>query len=379
MHIMDFMIMMPLGELFMRIFDITPRQFSTIVSSYTFAAGISGFIGAFWIDRFDRRTALLWTFLGFTIGTFACAFAFDYFTLMLTRALTGVFGGIMSALIISIASDIFPFKERGYAMGILTAGFSVAAVAGVPFGLYLSNMFNWHAPFLFMGAFSILIGIGLWKMMPSMPASEQGKTSTPLEVISVIARDKNQMFALLLGFTIVLGHFTMIPFLAPYLIRNVGFDESSIPLVYLVGGGFTIFTAPWVGKMTDRYGSLRMFTILLLISFIPVLILTSLPMVSLIVGLSVTSFFFIFGSGRMIPAQTMITGAVSPATRGSFMSFRSSVQQIGTALAALISGFLVYENADGTLSGYFTVGIVSVVISAMSLLLARKIKIVDQD
>src|SRR5690606_33865547 len=105
------------------------------------------------------------------------------------------------------------------------------------------------------------------------------------------------------------------------------------------------------GRMTDRYGALRMFTILLLISFIPVLILTSLPVVSLIVGLSVTSLFFIFGSGRMIPAQTMITGAVSPATRGSFMSFRSSVQQIGTALAALISGFMVYENSDGTLSG----------------------------
>lgn len=376
---MDFMIMMPLGELFMRIFEITPRQFSTIVSSYTFAAGISGFIGAFWIDRFDRRTALLWTFLGFTIGTFACAFAFDYFTLIFTRALTGVFGGVMSALIISIASDIFPFKERGYAMGILTAGFSIAAVAGVPFGLYLSNMFNWHAPFLFMGAFSIMIGIGLWKMMPSMPASEQGKTTSPLEVISVIMRDKNQLYALLLGFIVVMGHFTMIPFIAPYLIRNVGFDESSIPLVYLVGGGFTIFTAPLVGRLTDRYGALKVFTILLVISFVPVLLLTSLPVVSLFAGLSVTSLFFIFGSGRMIPAQTMITGAVSPATRGSFMSFRSSVQQIGTALAALLSGLIVYENTEGTLSGYFTVGIVSVAISALTLPLVRKIRIVDQE
>jgi predicted MFS family arabinose efflux permease len=376
-HIMDFMIMMPLGELFMRIFDITPRQFSAVVSSYTLAAGVSGFIGAFWIDRFDRRPALLFTFIGFMIGTFSCALAYDFFTLMLTRGITGIFGGVTTALIISIASDMFPYQQRGYAMGILTAAFSVAAVAGVPFGLFMANQFDWHAPFIIMGFLSIFILIVLWKIMPDMPASDKGKSSGPLRVLQNIIQDKNQLNALLLGFIIVLGHFMIIPFITPYLIRNAGFSDEHIPWVYMIGGGFTIFTAPYFGRLTDRIGAIKVFTILLLISFIPVLWLTNLPSVSLLTGLTVTSLFFIFGSGRMIPAQTLITGAVSSETRGSFMSFRSSVQQLATSIAAIISGLIVLERADGTLEGYIWVGVAAVLISLLALPVARLIKIVD--
>lgn len=374
---MDFMIMMPLGDMFMRIFEITPRQFSTVVSSYTLAAGASGFVGAFWIDKFDRRSALLWTFLGFTIGTFTCAFAFDFLSLMLTRGITGVFGGVTTALIISIASDMFPYQQRGYAMGVLTAAFSVASVAGVPFGLYLANLLDWHAPFLFMAGLSVIIMVVLWKIMPDMPASESGKSAGPRKVLSNLITDRNQLKALLLGFTIVLGHFMIIPFITPYLIRNVGFTDEMIPFVYMVGGGFTIFTAPFFGRLTDRIGAVRVFGILLLISFIPVILLTNLPATTLFLGLAVTSLFFIFGSGRMIPAQTLITGAVRSEIRGSFMSFRNAVQQLATSFAAIISGLVVYERSDGTLGGYMWVGILAVVISILALPMARRIQIVD--
>ena len=53
-HIVDFMMMMPLGPQLMRIMQINPQQFSVLVASYTFSAGIFGFLGAFFIDRFDR-------------------------------------------------------------------------------------------------------------------------------------------------------------------------------------------------------------------------------------------------------------------------------------------------------------------------------------
>ena len=41
------MIVMPLGPQLMRLFDINPSQFGVIVSSYTFAAGCTGIVGAF--------------------------------------------------------------------------------------------------------------------------------------------------------------------------------------------------------------------------------------------------------------------------------------------------------------------------------------------
>lgn len=43
-HIVDFMILMPLGPQLMRIFTISPQEFGLLVSSYTFSAGISSFL-----------------------------------------------------------------------------------------------------------------------------------------------------------------------------------------------------------------------------------------------------------------------------------------------------------------------------------------------
>lgn len=54
-HIMDFMVMMPLGPQLMRILSIDTQQFGILVSSYTISAGIAALISAFFIDRFDRK------------------------------------------------------------------------------------------------------------------------------------------------------------------------------------------------------------------------------------------------------------------------------------------------------------------------------------
>src|SRR5215470_4149842 len=80
-HIVDFMLMMPLGPQFMRLFAIGPRQFALLVAAYTFAAAGSGFVAAFWIDRFDRKRLLLWLYTGFVVATALCGLATTYWLL----------------------------------------------------------------------------------------------------------------------------------------------------------------------------------------------------------------------------------------------------------------------------------------------------------
>lgn len=84
-HIVDFMIIMPLGSQFMREFRISPQQFSIIVSAYAFCAFLANVFSAMFIDRFDRRKALLVLYIGFTLGTLACAFAPTYGLFLATR------------------------------------------------------------------------------------------------------------------------------------------------------------------------------------------------------------------------------------------------------------------------------------------------------
>ena len=88
-HIMDFMIMMPLGPQFMRELHIGPGQFSALVAAYTIASGVVGLLVAPWIDRYDRRTLLLIAYGGFGLGTLACTFAATAHQLMLARVISG--------------------------------------------------------------------------------------------------------------------------------------------------------------------------------------------------------------------------------------------------------------------------------------------------
>ena len=190
-HILDFMIIMPLGSTLMKTFDISPQQFSLIVSSYAIAAFFTGLAGAFFLDKFDRKTALLTGYIGFTIATFACAFSPNYPIFLIMRSLTGVFGGILASLVLSIVADAVPLHRRATAMGYIMMAFSTASVVGVPFGLYLAASFSWEVPFLAVGGISvIMLGVTIFKF-PSMRKHLEDAHERPKALENIIGIFKN--------------------------------------------------------------------------------------------------------------------------------------------------------------------------------------------
>ena len=143
--IMDFMIMMPLGDELMEKFSLDSFEWSLVVSSYTFTAAVSALASIFLIDKFDRKKSLLFLYAGFILGTLAVALSNTYETLLISRSVTGLFGGIINAVTLAIVSDLIPYERRAAATGIIAAGFSAAAALGVPFGLYLGPLLEYRA------------------------------------------------------------------------------------------------------------------------------------------------------------------------------------------------------------------------------------------
>lgn len=379
-HVMDFMILMPLGPQLMRLFQITPQEFAFLVSAYQFAAGAVGFFGAFLVDRFDRKRALMCAYIGFTVGTFACALAPNYVFLLIARGIAGAFGGLLGAQIMAIVGDAIPFARRGRAMGVVMASFSVASVFGVPIGLFLANRLNWHAPFVLVGSIALVLTILIGLRIPPMTKHIAQKSArlSPLGLLGGIARDGNQVRALSLMVALMFTQFTLIPFLSPYMVSNVGFREDQLPWMYFVGGGLTIFTSPLVGRLADRFSKARVFTFGGVLVIIPVLILTHLGPTPVPLALCVTAAFFVFNNARFIPAMALITSTVRPATRGGFMSINSSVQSLSAAIAALFSGLLVSRAASGELTGFGTLGLISAAFSLVVLWIGRGVRPVDE-
>jgi predicted MFS family arabinose efflux permease len=378
-HIVDFMILMPLGPQLMRIFEITPREFGLLVSSYTFSAGISSFLGAFVLDKYDRRTILLWVFTGFLLGTIACALSPNYSILLISRIISGVFGGLTSALIMAIIGDVIPDARRGKAMGLVMAAFSVASVVGVPFGLFIASISNWHAPFIFLAGLSLGILFLIFKYIPSITAHINSHLvkPTPLQVIRRVTGNNNQMRAISLTIMMMFGQFMIIPFLSPYMVANVGFSEIQLTYIYMAGGLFTIFTSPWVGKLTDNHGKIKVFTVFMTLNIIPIGLITHLGQTPIPFVLMISTLFFVTSNGRMVPAAALITGTAKAENRGSFLSFNSAVQQLAAGIASFIAGLILVEGEAGILLNFNIVGYLAIFFSLLCIPLARRIKVID--
>lgn len=373
-HIVDFMILMPLGPQLMRIFEIGPHQFSWLVSSYTLAAGTTGLFAAIFMDRYDRRSALLFMFVGFAMGTLACSLASHYKFLLVARIVTGAFGGILNSLIFSIVGDAIVPSKRATAMGTVMSSFALASVFGVPFSLFLANHWNWHTPFLFLGVLALVLVTIAPKVIPSMrshlhnPKNE--KWYTPF---TLVLHSRNQVYALLFLVLLVFGQFTVIPFLSPSFVANVGLLETQLPFIYLVGGGVSIFSGPLVGRLADKKGKKFVFLIGAGLSLVPLYLLTHLGQTPLSFLLPLVAFFFFTMSGRMVPATALVTSTVHPVHRGSFMSIVSATQQFSAAGAAWLAGLMIEKTTTGQMLHYEKVGYIAIACSVGAIILNQMI------
>ena len=378
--IVDFMVLMPLKPMLTALWQVTPSQFGVAVFSYGFGAFLSSLICINKVDAFDRKKVLILIYAGFTIGTFLCGVANSYYFLVIARFITGLFGGVCGSVIQSIVGDAIPAQRRGQAMGILMLGFALASVLGVPGGLYLASAFQWNTPFLVLGSLCVLVFIGALSVVPSFKEHLANyKPSTFVEIVTKVLSDKNRRMALLLTIVTMPAHFFIIPFLTDYFTKNCGFDyRSTVPLVYVVGGLLSAVSSPLIGKISDKVGRFPVLVVLSLLSVFPLLGIPNLQTESKVILLSFTAGFFIFSGSRMIITMAQITSTVDPSMRGAFLILNASVQQFAVSLTSLIGGFIVVQDENGLLHNYHYLGYLSVVFSALVLLVFRSVKVIAE-
>jgi len=377
-HILDFVIMMPLGPQLVRVFNVNPHQFGLLVSSYTLAAGVSGFLSSFLIDRFDRKKTLLFFFLGFSLGTIACAASQSYPVLLLARTFTGAFGGVLGSVVLAIVSDVINAERRGSALGIIMGAFSLASVLGVPFALFLAGRYDWHAPFMFLGVFSLFLSVFVAARLPSMKSHLKGPHSVRekklFSAVHSVVSSPAQLAALVFTFCLVIGQFFVIPFLSSFFVLNGGLPEAKLPLIYLFGGMVSMTASPLFGKLSDRHGKRKLFLVGASASIFPIWIITHLGPSSVPVILLSSCAFFLVMSGRMVPAMALISTVPSPRNRGSFMSIQASVQQLATSLGSYLSGLIVIRSQSGQLEHYSWAGLCSIVFTVLAIFVVSLVK-----
>ncbi len=374
-NILDFVMVMPLGPDFAKALGISSSKLGMIGGSYTAAAALSGLVGSFFLDRFDRRKALAVAMAGLVLGTAAGGLCVGLYSLMAARVVAGLFGGPATSLSFSIIADVIPPERRGKAMGAVMGAFSVASVLGVPAGLELARRGGWRLPFFAVAGLGLCVAASALLLLPPMKIHLQGRSdgAPPRPRLRELLSRKNVQLSYLMTAVVMISGFLLIPNISAYLQQNLGYPRERLGLLYMVGGAVSFFTTRLGGALVDRFGSTRVGTLgaLLLICVLYV------GFVAPVAWFPVLPFFatFMFAMGfRNVSYNTLTSKVPRTGERATFMSIQSSVQHLASAAGAFLSAHLLTESVDGKLVGLPRLAAASIVLTALVPLLLWRVE-----
>lgn len=376
-NILDFMMVMPMGPDFARALHIPTSELGLIGGSYTAAASVSGLAGSLFLDRYDRRKALAVAMFGLMVGTVMGGLATGLATLMAARVIAGAFGGPATSLALSIIADVIPPERRGKAMGTVMTSFSIASVLGVPAGLELARHGGWRTPFFAVGAMGLVLAALAVFLLPPLRGHLDRKTDTEAVSFGDLFRRPVVLYSYVMTATAMMGAFILIPNISAYIQQNLGYPREHIGRLYLIGGCVSFAVLQFVGRLVDRYGSVRValpgtITLALVVYAGFVAVPPWLPVLAVFIGFMGTSGF------RNVAYNTLTSKVPRPAERARFMSIQSAVQHAASAAGAVLSSRLLVENAAHRLEGMRTVALVSIALMSalppLMFLVERKVE-----
>ncbi|MBK8362258.1 MAG: MFS transporter [Bacteroidetes bacterium] len=373
--ILDFMVMSPLGDLLMKSLDMNPSNFGIAVAAYAFSAGISGLLTAGFADKYDRKKLFLFFYVGFILGTIMCGLANSYHVLVAARIITGIFGGVIGSISMAIVADLFSIQQRGRVMGFMTMGFGASQVLGIPIGLYLANIWGWHAPFFWVAGMAVAVaGLIAWKLNPLTAhlALQSDKTAVK-HLLHTIAKKEYRI-----GFSatalLSIGGFMMMPFGSAFAVNNLKITQEQLPILFMVAGISTLIIMPIIGKISDMYDKFRIFALASLWMVMVVLFYTNLGPSPFWLVMVFNVLMMAGIMGRMVPSVALTSAIPDMSDRGAFMSINASLQQIAGGFAAAIGGMIVVQKDKfSPLEHYNTLGYIVAIISLIAIFMIYRV------
>ena len=348
------MMVMPLGPDLVTSLGMAPEQTGYFSGGATLGAALMGIIAAPWLDRFDRKPALLVLLTLRFLLLMACALVQESQQLLLLFILSGCVAGPLAAILMAAVLDLVPPTERGRRLAYVGMAFSLAAILVVPVALVLAQWLGWQSPFLLFGASGLLLALICTRLLPSLPVSRapQGQGLRQLLGSPLCQR------ALCILCLQMFGHFLLIPHFANYFQFNLGFPRQQIAALYLCGGLASMATMRLCGGWIDQgraQGAILLTSLLLA--------LVTLLGFALPVGLPVYLLFTLFMALSSARASTTlaVTAAIpAPHQRAAFMSFQGTVTNVAAGLGSLLSARYLVSDEGGALHGFSTLAWINI-------------------
>lgn len=314
---------------------VTEGAAGLLVTLYGISAGLGVPFIVAWTRHVDRRR-LLSALLGvLTLGNLLTGLAPGFALVLLTRLVMGFANGVFWAIGVSMAMRLVPERQASRAAAVALSGISIATVAGIPLGTYLTGLTGWRTTFLIWSCLSAVVCAAVAMSLPSLPSDN----AVPVREVFALPRDNARMRAVLYAVVLfVLGHFAAYTFIRPYAEDHASASAGFVSLLlvlYGVGGTAGNFTAGYAVRRNPRATFVTacagiLASLLLLLSAGHTR--PGLLAVVVLWGLS-------FGAANLCQVNLML--AAAPDTFEAAMSVNTLGYNTSIALGALFGGLLV--------------------------------------
>jgi predicted MFS family arabinose efflux permease len=329
----DTQLVAPLLPLIARDLGTTPGHAGIIVTTYSLAAAAFAlFVGPL-SDRIGRKKVLVSGLAMFAVASFLTYHVSTFSALVILRGFTGLAAGTLSTCALSFAGDHYPYDQRGRAMGVLSMGYFVAAVVGVPVGALAASRLGWQ--WVFGGLCAAACAIFLIALA-RLPADKR-KVVPGRSALSVMDhfQKSDRLAGMAAAFLTSGGLVGFTTYVGAWLAtsHNIGIDR--IGLLFMVAGIAAIAASPLSGWLSDHAGKR---TIIIwsnvVLAFLFVIVARIGWGVWLVIGIAVLS---IAASARQAPLHALTTEIVGPEIRGEYIAVRNAASQLGIATVATVS------------------------------------------
>ncbi|MFT8363149.1 MAG: MFS transporter [Sporolactobacillus sp.] len=332
----DTFLVAPLLPVLSHVYHLPPALSGWMVSAYAFGYALFALIVGPISDQLDRKKLLVCGLLAFALSTFLCAFAPNFLTMVLLRALAGISAAIAAPQVWAGIPQLIEAKDIVRTFGLVTGGLSVAQMVGVPLGSYLAA-FSWHAPFLAVGMGAGLLTVFLIRYLPALPAK---RAKTPVHFLSTygVLFGQRRIRLYFTGyFFFQLAFYTAFSFIGLWFAAAFSLSLAKIGTVMIVLGAGNFAGSFWGSHLFSRFGVHRAIGLLLLgiaCLYAALAVTSSLP---LAVGLLILIFF---AGGCAFPLLMSLLQSLAPQARGTISALTNAMMYMGAMCAGVIGGVL---------------------------------------
>jgi predicted MFS family arabinose efflux permease len=333
----DTQLVAPLLPLIAQDLGTTPGHAGIIVTTYSLAAaGLALFAGPL-SDRVGRKKVLVSGLTLFTIASFLTYHVSSFNALVILRAITGFAAGTLSTSALSFAGDYYAYEQRGRAMGILSMGYFVAFVIGVPAAAFAASTWGWHSVF---GGLAAAAAAMLAITLARLPHDQKPLNhSRPAGSFAGALLDhfykRDRLAGIVAAFLTSGGVVGFLTYVGAWLRTSFNLEVDRIGLLFMVSGIAAVAASPLSGWLADHAGKRNVIVgANLMLALLFVVVARSGLGAGLVLGIAALS---VAASARQAPLHALTTEIVLPEVRGGYVAVRNAASQVGIATVATVS------------------------------------------